>query len=742
MTNTSRAWPLAAAVLPLASAALLLAARAEANCRHDGDDWVECHDLTLAQLRDTDNKRDGQKLISLDVSDGPRYAAVWIKDSGARQVKQFDVSWDDVLDLIEKYKERFAPVLLTTADGKRFGVVLEKMRANYAWHWKTSAKEFDAENDTQRAAGRKLVWVKAFDEPAQFLGIWHEQRSSDALAPTGWSWEWDANYGDHDKAVEAYKAGHLRPALNVLSPDGHIGTVFYDFPLGRWTEGIYTGNGQLEANIEDFRANGQIPLMVQAAKVAGLGTRYGVIAAGKSQVMGDPERRWTGLPRRFRVDPPHDGSAGADLDKIDDRLHDFMSKTGARSASVAVVKGHKLQFARAYTFAEDDYPTATRDTEFRLASCGKTLTALLALRTMQSDPKLNLQSGVLAKLGWPDTAHAADGGKMEIQHLLTHTSGLEHDEGGDMGADLAIQKGLEARDPENKKVSLPLSTALGMRYGLYFDTLDQPEFTPGADESYSNFAYSLLGFLLDRYKGGNGDGDQYRAAMREMLGAIGALSGHIHHIESKDLPADKLPDSLARPHMDRPRLATTVLDNSGDLVLKQFGGQNWQRGYGAHGYNASAPGLVRVLGTLLSSVSQANRPVNAATYDTLLRQVEGAKHYTLAGFRLPEDGPTYISKSGGEVGTACLTFFPYGDGAVDAAGCTLDSRHRCTDSDGATPPKAQFGDIAAVILADTDAGSLSQVGDQLYWLFVAANSHESWPNHDLFKDGWIVPFKQ
>ena len=132
---------------------LVLGARADAKCFHDGDDWVECHDLTLAELRDTDNKRDGQKLISLDVSDGPRYAAVWIRDPGARQVKQFDLSWDDVQDLVDKYKDHFAPIVLTTADGQRFGVVLERMRASYAWHWKKSSRDFADENDTQRRAG-------------------------------------------------------------------------------------------------------------------------------------------------------------------------------------------------------------------------------------------------------------------------------------------------------------------------------------------------------------------------------------------------------------------------------------------------------------------------------------------------------------------------------------------------------------------------------------------------------------
>jgi CubicO group peptidase (beta-lactamase class C family) len=332
-------------------------------------------------------------------------------------------------------------------------------------------------------------------------------------------------------------------------------------------------------------------------------------------------------------------------------------------------------------------------------------------------------------------------------HLLTHTSGLEHNEGGDMGADIAIQKGLEARDSKNKKVSLPLSTELAMRYGLYFNTIDQPEFTPGADEQYSNFAYSLLGFVLDKYKKGNGDGAQYDAAMREMLSAVGALSGHIHHIEYKDLPADKLPDSLARPHMEKPSLSTTVLDNSGDKVVKAYGGQNWQRGYGAHGYNASAAGLVRLLGTLLASVSATNRPVNDVTYKTLLTQKhDGANHYTLSGFRLPEDGPTYISKSGGEVGTACLTFFPYGTGGVDAEGNVLDGKHKPKKDDKGKnittdPPKAQFNDTAAVILADTDAGSLSTLGDQLYWLFLDATNKSSWPNRDLFHDGWIAPYK-
>src|SRR2546422_2903788 len=76
---------------------------------------------------------------------------------------------------------------------------------------------------------------------------------------------------------------------------------------------------------------------------------------------------------------------------IDQAVTDLMQESNIRGASLAIAQGTRLVYARAYTWAEPDYPTVQPTTCFRLAS-GSKLVAALGIHQLVAEGVLQLGS--------------------------------------------------------------------------------------------------------------------------------------------------------------------------------------------------------------------------------------------------------------------------------------------------------------------------------------------------------------
>src|SRR5687768_4718337 len=149
------------------------------------------------------------------------------------------------------------------------------------------------------------------------------------------------------------------------------------------------------------------------------------------------------------------------------------------SGAVLVTRDGQTLFEGAYGFAdrERNVPN-TLNTQFRVGSMNKMLTAVAAMQLVQAGT-LRLEGALGTYI--PDYPNADMASKVTIHHLLTHTGGT-----GDIFGPAFNANRLELRDPEDY---LQLYGTRGL------------QFTPGTQWVYSNYGFVLLGAIIERVTG-------------------------------------------------------------------------------------------------------------------------------------------------------------------------------------------------------------------------------------------------
>ena len=153
--------------------------------------------------------------------------------------------------------------------------------------------------------------------------------------------------------------------------------------------------------------------------------------------------------------------------------------TNEFSGAVLVMRDDSTLFEGAYGLANREQGIAnTAATRFRVASMNKMLTAVAVLQLVQ-DGEVQLDVPLATYL--PDYPNAELASKVTLHHLLTHTGGT-----GDIFGALFNQHRLELREIED--------------YLELYGTRDLL-FEPGAQFSYSNYGFVLLGAVIERVTG-------------------------------------------------------------------------------------------------------------------------------------------------------------------------------------------------------------------------------------------------
>jgi CubicO group peptidase (beta-lactamase class C family) len=165
------------------------------------------------------------------------------------------------------------------------------------------------------------------------------------------------------------------------------------------------------------------------------------------------------------------------------KIGDLLDKYAAYdqfNGAVLVAQEGKVIFRKGYGYAnfEWDIPNAP-DTKFRLGSLTKQFTAMLILQLAEKG-KLRLDGKISDYLPW---YAKANGGRITVYQLLTHTSGIPNY----TGLPDFFQR--HSRNPSSPREFIPVFFELPL------------EFEPGTSYKYSNSGYFVLGAIIEEITG-------------------------------------------------------------------------------------------------------------------------------------------------------------------------------------------------------------------------------------------------
>ena len=209
------------------------------------------------------------------------------------------------------------------------------------------------------------------------------------------------------------------------------------------------------------------------------------------------------------------------------RLGDYLTAAAALGhvqGSVLVAESSKVFIDTAFGFANIELGVrATPDTRFRVASVTKQFTGM-AIAMLAQDGKLRIADPISKYL---DSVPAEWSG-ITIHHLLRHTSGISDYEEWFGGYDTQAYSDYMSQDSAAWRIAR--------------DARKRPlDFPPGTEFHYSNSAYILLGFIIERASGMTYE-DFLRTRIHEPLGMT--HSGQDHSLE---LLADRATGYQLRP---------------------------------------------------------------------------------------------------------------------------------------------------------------------------------------------------
>ena len=179
------------------------------------------------------------------------------------------------------------------------------------------------------------------------------------------------------------------------------------------------------------------------------------------------------------------------LDKAKlNRFFDQLAEKNQAMGSLTIAKDGKLLYTRAIGYSQingSERKPATTASRYRTGSITKMFTAAMIFQFVE-EGKLKL-SDTLDKF-FPQIPNA---GKITIAHILAHRSGI-HD---------------FVREPDFRAWSQSPRTK---DETLAFIAKGTPDFEPGEKRSYSNAAYVLLGYVVEKL-----DGKPYQDALKKRI---------------------------------------------------------------------------------------------------------------------------------------------------------------------------------------------------------------------------------
>jgi CubicO group peptidase (beta-lactamase class C family) len=593
-------------------------------------DFVAWHGETLAQHEALRDKwmAQGYRFLSLSIYGAvaaPTYAAVMIKRPVLAEQRDWPSltanQWQQTFD--QQAEQGFGPVILAatgSADNPRFAAVFQPQKPiPFTRHGLTSGDAGDpgtiqGANAIAKRQGLILRWAASYGSSSdpRFAGIWMPN-------PGEVLWNDDGLLDDpssYQARFNAETSAWCRPAFVTLDSSNSYMSVFVDGQIGPWQARHNLTPAEYQTEFNSLTKKNYFPICVQAAGAGAVSARFAALFVQSEDT----------LPKRFTPIGP---IANA---QIDAAVEQVMQTSQVRHASLAIVNGTRLVYARGYTLAEPNWPIAQPTTFFRLASVSKTVTALAIFQLIESGQlKLTDTLQSILQLKTPAGGNPTfNFFNITIQHLLEHKSNL--DPAGSSDAVAVVNSFKAASRPATFPVTRPMIDS-------YIASLRMTQ-APGEVQKYSNCGYYLLGRIAGHFRGKDAPIDAYQSPLLEPLG--------ITRIRATA-------DLVSAQPCDEARYQTTGVTGSPDLTVDQsvmspdrplvpagYGDDMLGITQAAGGLSAAATAMARLIAIF---IDQEDNPVLKRA--TIVSMLEKGAALSAAGLDRAGYGLDFIASHGG-----------------------------------------------------------------------------------------------
>ncbi|WP_327590706.1 hypothetical protein OHA25_29590 [Nonomuraea sp. NBC_00507] len=209
-------------------------------------------------------KKQGYHPITVNVSAGGRYAAVWVKGSSPAWAIYQGMSGPGYQSRFNEFaKKGYQPISVSatgSGSGAVFAAVFEKKSGKHFARHGLTARQFASVNQKAASTGYTLSSVDVYGSAAspRYVGVW--------TANTGGGWYY--TYGKTAKQHEAEVAKRLRqgfrPTQVAVGPDGTYAAVWRKDGLRSWAHYIEMSSSGYQKRFDQQRARGLYPVQVNS----------------------------------------------------------------------------------------------------------------------------------------------------------------------------------------------------------------------------------------------------------------------------------------------------------------------------------------------------------------------------------------------------------------------------------------------------------------------------------------------
>jgi len=552
-----------------------------------------------AELRDAATEN-GYRFLSLSIHGtirSPRYSAVVIKRGAIVNQRDWAIlSADEFQNVFHDQAQKgYGPVIISamgSSSDPRIAAVFQPqnpipltrhgLRSGIA----TDLGTIQGMNKKAKNDGLILRWMDVYGDPGdpRYAAIWVPNTrkvvwNADGVFETG---------PEYQARFDAEVSGWCRLAHIALNSETHYASVFVHNEIGPWEARHGMTSDDYQKEFDSLTAKHYFPISLRGGG-HGAGTRYAALFVKREEP----------LPEQFNGVGP---TFNSDIDKI---IHRAMKDSPVWNASLAIVHGKKLVYARGYSWGEPDWPVCQPTSRFRIASVSKTVTAL-AVYQLIGEGKLALMDKMqdILQLKTPSGGPPKDPRfkDVTIKHLLEHTSGIEPNAFRD---EIKILEAFKTAIPGGNW-HLPVTAEM---CDSYIASLGMGINAPGKSMVYNNCAYYLLGRVVAKKRGKKFPIDAYQDYLFDPL--------YIHRIRrTPSLIATMLFDEARYRAHDIP-VYPSVMSDDRPLVPLGYGTEYFERQEGAGGLSAAVTDLGRIIAILLSP--DDNPAMKRSTINTMMK---------------------------------------------------------------------------------------------------------------------------